>query len=135
MSILDWAKKINTRVLVGVILFLGLSLGLGLVKISAFSAQKEPVRISYDNVVIAASVAGAVQLDSPESAGEQGAMPAGATLVASKSGTKYHLLDCPGAKTIAEKNKIYFKSIAEAVAAGYTPAANCKALNKPASDR
>lgn len=48
------------------------------------------------------------------------------TVVASKSGTKYHLPTCPGAKQIKESNKISFKSIIEAEAAGYTPAANCK---------
>ena len=132
MSIPDWVKKINTGVLVGSILFLGLGLGWGVVKISSFSAKKEPVRISYDNVV------SEVKTNSPESAEGQGTVGAAKTeafLVASKSGTKYHLLDCPGAKTIAEKNKIYFKSIVEAIAAGYTPAANCKGLIGAPSDR
>jgi len=50
------------------------------------------------------------------------------TLVASKSGTKYHLLTCPGAKQIKEENKIYFASVTEAEAAGYKPAANCSQL-------
>ena len=46
--------------------------------------------------------------------------------VASKNGTKYHLLTCPGAKQMKEENKVYFNSVKEATAAGYTPAANCK---------
>lgn len=49
-------------------------------------------------------------------------------LVASKSGTKYHLSTCPGASQIKEENKIYFDSIESAEAAGYSPAANCKGL-------
>ena len=48
--------------------------------------------------------------------------------VASKSGTKYHFLTCPGAKQIKEDNKIYFNSTAEAESAGYTPASNCPGL-------
>lgn len=48
--------------------------------------------------------------------------------VASKSGTKYHLLWCPGAKSIKEENKIFFGSKEEAERAGYTPAANCKGI-------
>ncbi len=48
-----------------------------------------------------------------------------AAVVASKSGTKYHLPTCPGAKQIKEENKIYFVTIAEAEAAGYKRAANC----------
>lgn len=47
------------------------------------------------------------------------------TVVASSGGTKYHRLDCPGADSIQEDNKIYFDSIELAKAAGYVPAANC----------
>lgn len=49
-------------------------------------------------------------------------------VVASKSGTKYHLPTCSGAKTIKPENLVTFASRAEAEAAGYTPAANCKGL-------
>lgn len=49
-------------------------------------------------------------------------------VVASRSGTKYHLLDCPGAKQIKEENKLFFDTIELARAAGYTPAANCAGL-------
>ncbi len=51
-----------------------------------------------------------------------------ALLIASKSGTKYHLSTCPGAKQIKQENKITFTSISEAEAAGYKPAANCPGL-------
>lgn len=52
----------------------------------------------------------------------------GGEVVASKSGSKYHLPWCAGAKQIAEKNLITFASTDEARKAGYTPAANCKGL-------
>ncbi len=48
--------------------------------------------------------------------------------VGSKSGTKYHLLTCPGAKTIKEANKIYFSSKEDAQKNGYSPAGNCKGI-------
>jgi hypothetical protein len=48
--------------------------------------------------------------------------------VASKNGTKYHLPWCSGAQRIKEENKIWFKTKAEAQAAGYEPAANCKGI-------
>lgn len=48
--------------------------------------------------------------------------------VASVSGSKYHLPDCPGAQAIKEENKVYFATASEAKKAGYTPAANCKGL-------
>ena len=51
-----------------------------------------------------------------------------AQYVASKFGNKYHLITCPGAKQIKKENKIYFNSINEAEAAGYTKAANCLGL-------
>jgi hypothetical protein len=46
-------------------------------------------------------------------------------VVASKSGTKYHLKTCPGAKTIKPENLIEFASVAAAEAAGYKRAQNC----------
>jgi Metal binding domain of Ada len=49
-------------------------------------------------------------------------------LVASKTGTKYHLTNCGGAKQIKPENKIFFSSRSEAEAAGYKPAANCPGL-------
>lgn len=45
--------------------------------------------------------------------------------VASKSGTKYHKVSCPGAAQIKEENKIFFDSPTAAEASGYTKAANC----------
>jgi hypothetical protein len=51
-------------------------------------------------------------------------------VVASKSGTKYHLPTCSGAKNIKPENIITFSSREEAEAAGYTPAANCKGLQE-----
>lgn len=46
-------------------------------------------------------------------------------VVASKSGSRYHLPDCPGAGQIKPSNLITFPSITAAESAGYTPAANC----------
>lgn len=60
----------------------------------------------------------------PETAVDAG----GQVVVASKNGTKYYLPTCAGASRIAPANKVWFASVAAAVAAGYTPAANCKGL-------
>ncbi|MBU2564320.1 hypothetical protein KKA23_01935 [Patescibacteria group bacterium] len=49
-------------------------------------------------------------------------------VVTSKNGAKYHLPDCPGAKQISEKNKVWYDSIQEAEKAGYSPAKNCPGL-------
>lgn len=51
-----------------------------------------------------------------------------ATVIGSRTGTKYHLPECPGAKQIKKENLISWNSISEAEAAGYKPAANCLQL-------
>jgi hypothetical protein len=56
------------------------------------------------------------------------ALPSGGEYVASKSGAKYYLPWCGGAKLIKDENKVWFASKADAEAAGYAPAANCKGL-------
>jgi hypothetical protein len=48
--------------------------------------------------------------------------------VASKNGTKYHYPWCSGAKRIKDENKVWFNTVEQALAAGYTPAANCPGL-------
>ncbi len=50
------------------------------------------------------------------------------TVVASRSGTKYHLLNCVGAKQIKPENLVTFSTREEAEKAGYTPAINCPGL-------
>lgn len=52
----------------------------------------------------------------------------GATIVASRNGSKYHRTDCSGAKQIKDENKVYFNTVEAARAAGYSPAANCPGL-------
>lgn len=59
---------------------------------------------------------------------EMGTVADAIPVVASRGGTKYHRLDCPGANTIKDSNKIYFDSIELARSAGYLPASNCPAL-------
>jgi hypothetical protein len=49
-------------------------------------------------------------------------------VVASRSGSKYHLPSCPGATQIKPENLIEFNTIELAKAAGYAPAANCAGL-------
>lgn len=48
------------------------------------------------------------------------------SVVVSKNGEKYHHPWCSGARAIKEENKIWFTSEADALAAGYTKAGNCK---------
>ena len=97
------------------------SFGLG--RLSAREAAKMPLRILQGNNE--SDVSGGI----PTGQGSAATFPAsGGRVVASKSGTKYHLPWCSGASQIKEENKIWFDSSEAAAAAGYAPAANCKGL-------
>ena len=48
--------------------------------------------------------------------------------VGSKTGKKFHLVTCSGAKRIKDSNKIWFASVEEALKLGYEPASNCPGL-------
>ena len=79
-------------------------------------SSKAEVRFSVDNELRKELAVPAV------SAEEEG------MVVASKTGTKYHRPDCPGAKQIKPENQISFPSGTAALAAGYSPASNCPGL-------
>lgn len=93
-----------------IIITVGLtSFGLG--RLSAQQEQVPAVKVLYDNTL-----------------NTQPTLNLNGTVVASKKGSKYHYPWCSGAQTMNEKNKIWFDSTADAQAAGYTPAGNCKGL-------
>ena len=54
--------------------------------------------------------------------------PYSANFVASKSGANYYLPSCGGVAKIKEENRVWFATVAEAQAAGYTAAINCPGL-------
>ena len=95
-------------------------------RLSAIWPEKEPIRIenlepSIQNLEDSDAAQPAQILDSrlqiPDSSR--------GNFVASRNGSSYHLPDCPGAKQIKEENRVWFKTEAEARAAGYKPAGNC----------
>lgn len=100
-----------------IILVAFLSFGLG--RLSKIEEAKIPVRIIGTETPIPAA---------KNDASAVSAIPAGGNYVASKNGSKYFLPWCSGASQIKEENKIWFSSVEEAKATGYTPAANCKGL-------
>ncbi len=119
MSILNGSKKINILVLISIIVVLGFTFAFGGLKLKALWDKKEPLQIIQPNPT------------TPKTTENQKPFVKIRPVVASKNGTTYHLLDCPGAKTIEEKNKIYFKDEASAQSAGYEPAQNCIGLIPP----
>lgn len=107
------------------------SFGLG--RLSVLWPAAEPITIAEPAMdgIGRAAVSNMPQATAPDSksAIPQAAAPAGArAYVASKTGSAYHLPDCPGAKQIKEENKIWFATKEAAQAAGYKPAGNCPGL-------
>lgn len=102
--------------------------GFGLGRLSVSEEQKFPISIKNfeTNNLTANAIEGFKNI---EQDGEVGTViNEGGQVVASKNGTKYHYPWCSGAKSINDKNKIFFDSIEEARNAGYSPASNCKGL-------
>ena len=114
MTLTELAEKCKSReaYTAGLILLVGFgSFGLG--RLSKIEEGRTPVTIEAPTLQTA-SVAAVVDT--------------GGTVVASKTGTKYHFPWCAGASTIKEANKMSFASVEAARKAGYTPASNCKGL-------
>jgi methylphosphotriester-DNA--protein-cysteine methyltransferase len=56
-----------------------------------------------------------------------GPPPPEGTIIGNSNSRKYHRPDCSGYRDMAEKNRVFFKSVEEAEAAGYKRAGNCPA--------
>lgn len=104
------------------------SFGLGRQSVTLDNKSEKPL-ISTSNLAPAA----VVEAVSPASTTKAIPEPSSpytkpVAVVGSKSGTKYHLPTCSGAKRIKPENLISFETVAAAEAAGYTAAANCPGL-------
>jgi hypothetical protein len=116
-----------------VILVAAASFGLGRLSVLETDQVPQPGAAAASTLV---ATEGLVKLDTPPSSTTVATSSPDtppltketAAFVASKSGTKYHKLTCPGAKQIKPENQIFFATTKEAEAAGYTPAANCPGL-------
>lgn len=133
MSISELLKKIkgkanewlNHEVFTVIVVILVGTASFGLGRMSAVENAKTTFEISGLPLSKEAKSQDAPASTSSESADKTAGQ---ATLVGSKNGSKYYFLWCSGAERILEQNRVWFKSVAEARAAGYSPAANCKGL-------
>ncbi|MEK7634849.1 MAG: hypothetical protein AAB446_00210 [Patescibacteria group bacterium] len=130
----SWKAKfeafLNSRYFVAVALVLIAIIAFSLGRISGLQDKREPVRVISGGGEVKGVSDIAPQPPSYVKRGEEQAISPvnSGSVVASKSGTKYHYPWCAGAKQISPKNLITFNSIEEARAKGYTPASNCKGL-------
>jgi hypothetical protein len=135
----DWKEKLegflDGKYFIPVLIILVSIIAFSLGRISGLQEKRALVRVISDNPLNPPYLKGEIggkDISSVSNIQQTAAVGAsntsGESVVASKNGTKYHYPWCAGAKQISEKNKIIFNSIAEARAAGYTPATNCKGL-------
>ncbi len=111
-------EKLKSWMLDDVVFYSLLIVGVGVV---AFGLGRHSVQ----NTQQVATATGIQIMQNPESETTE---KTGITVIASRSGTKYHLPSCPGALQIKSENKVEFTSIEAAEAAGYTPSANCEGI-------
>lgn len=123
------SRKAFDIAIVGVLVLVALaSFGLGRLSVAVPAEGRAGVLVCKNGLPLA------VEAQTGQMAGVIGAVPdteptqSEGEYVASKNGSVYHLPWCSGAQRIAEENKVYFGSKAEAEAAGYRPAKNCKGI-------
>lgn len=98
-----------------------------LVALTAFGLGRQSVGQEVKGAVTSAT--SEVKRSNPTTSTATSTAPSESTYyVASRNGEVYHLPHCSGAKRISEANMITFKTKAEAEAAGFRPAANCKGI-------
>jgi len=137
MTVINKVKAVGVNLLQDDKVFYGLIIGFvavssfGLGRISAGNTTLSTEMIVKDNVAVVAGATAVVAEEGTTTSGFTFVAPPKNTetvYVGSKNSDKYHLPWCSGAKQIAEANKVFFNTKAEAEAAGYTPAANCKGI-------
>lgn len=138
-----WTKVDKYRRTVGTIMLDGRDMNIEQVKaglawhFKKYADEQEPKdRVTYAKAEEEARAArlGLWQDPNPEPPGDfrvdvklarWGPPPPEGTVIGNKESKKYHRPDCPGYRDMAEKNRVFFKSVEEAEAAGYKRAGNC----------
>ncbi|TAK57843.1 hypothetical protein EPO17_00880 [Patescibacteria group bacterium] len=125
----DISPETYTHGLIVLIIILTAIASFGLGKLSALRSFKKPIVIENTVFPVVASIESINKVVSSTALSQTaGVVNAIGEVVASRTGDKYHLPTCAGAKSISAKNKITFSSVEEARRAGYLPAGNCKGL-------
>lgn len=140
-----WSKVDKYRRTVGTIMLDGQDVNIEQVKAGLAwhfkkyaDEQPAPDRITYAAAELAAraAVLGLWQEANPTMPGDWrqavkakrwGPPPPAGTIIGNQNSQKYHRPDCAGYRDMAEKNRVFFASVAEAEAAGYKRAGNCPA--------
>lgn len=124
----EWTSEHRADLFTAAVIFLASMASFGLGRLSVIWPEKEPIRILEEGKEITGQVSTPQESRSPKAQTAAVAGAASGKYVASKSGTAYHLPNCPGAAKIKESNKVWFQTREEAEERGYKPAANCPGL-------
>ncbi len=122
-AIIQWEKEAFYSVLLALTALLSFGLG----RLTKIEEMREPLRIENLAAVMVAkddSDKLAADASNKVSASDFAEYPVGSVIVSVK-GKRYHFPWCSGAKTIKAENKLVLTE-QEALAKGYTLAANCK---------
>jgi endonuclease YncB( thermonuclease family)/methylphosphotriester-DNA--protein-cysteine methyltransferase len=138
-----WTKVDKYRRTVGTIMLNGKDINIEQVKagmawhFKKYADEQDPQdRVTYAKAEVDARAArlGLWQDPNPTPPGDYrvevkvarwGPPPPEGTVIGNKQSKKYHRPDCPGYRDMAEKNRVFFKSVEEAEGAGYKRAGNC----------
>lgn len=138
-----WTKVDKYRRTVGTIMLDGRDINIEQVKaglawhFKKYADEQDPQdRVTYAKAEESARAAklGLWQAPDPTPPGEYrvdvklarwGPPPPEGTIIGNRQSKKYHRPDCAGYRDMAEKNRVFFKSVPEAEAAGYKRAGNC----------
>jgi hypothetical protein len=122
----EWFLKHEFDIFLVLLVLISLCIAFSLGRLSVVLENREPVTLELPTTSTTTVGTGEAQgissLSKEVTTGQAG------LLVGSKNSTKYHFPWCSGALRITEANKIYFNSIEEARAKGYSPATNCPGL-------
>lgn len=128
----DWARRLLTddSFFFGVLIVLVsiTSFGLGRWSVVDTIENTKPIEAVQMQASLPATLVGSVQTPTSTEIVTKDVSKVEQKYVASRKGTKYHLLWCAGAKSIKEENKIYFATKEQAQKSGYSPASNCKGI-------
>ncbi|MBI2096754.1 MAG: hypothetical protein HYT40_01185 [Candidatus Sungbacteria bacterium] len=108
IKIKTWAGEYWREIFSVILIMLVSTISFGLGRLSVVWKPKAPIKIFEPNKEGLGSASQESQLSSPENQAPSISSKDDGAFVASRNGSAYHLLDCPGAKQINEENKIYF---------------------------
>ena len=129
----EWVKKNQADLALGIGFVLVALIAFGAGRLSAPQIVRNPVVIEESDASDNLNLYGGVSQPAAGVIGEQGASQTSekGLFIGSKNSDKYHWPWCAPAKNIKPENEVWFKSEAEAQAAGYSPS-SCIQSQAPA---